>query len=152
MSDLQLHLLIWTPILGIVGGLLVGIALYLWRRPKYDPYNDDRLGATFLGAFGGLALLILALMWFPYDMDYLAWQEVSGEVERIDSRLVPAGDGMQEKYVVEIDGQPYGCLDTRCAAVEPGDVLTLNCHKVWEWASTHGWDCRFVAHEEGTRP
>jgi hypothetical protein len=47
------------------------------------------------------------------------------------------------------DGGTYGCTDTRCALVEPGDYLKLACKKAWEYGSTDGWDCRFREHVDG---
>ena len=57
---------------------------------------------------------------------------------------------MEEKFVVRYEdggGQQFGCTDTRCASVKPGDTLTLACKRAWEWAATDGYDCRFRATE-----
>jgi hypothetical protein len=97
------------------------------------------------------AIVVLVAWWwgmaFTLSGDYHAWNVKEGTVERVAKRLVSAGDkGMAERYVVTINGRPYGIDDTRAALVEPGDKVSLRCKKDYEWGvprEAHGWACRW---------
>jgi hypothetical protein len=130
-----------------VAFLLVGAAAIAvgFRFRNWEP--------TWWVWFGiGVAVIVLAAgLWTwgafpPFDMEYHQWRPVSGQVEHIDSRLIASGDkgGSTQDFVVVIDGREYRCDDSRCATVHPGDTLTLRCQRVWEYASTPGYVCRFV--------
>lgn len=73
-------------------------------------------------------------------------EPVTGQVDRIEKRLVSGGDSMEEKYVVLFEGnrQEYRVDDTRAALVKSGDELTVACKRQWQWASTHGYECRWI--------
>jgi hypothetical protein len=99
---------------------------------------------------GGVALICVVLMLlvsFPYDKQYHAYYPVTGTVQQVDKRLLPDGDSMQEKIVVLYEGssQQFGCEDTRCASVRPGDELSLKCITDWDFQGADGRDCRFVS-------
>lgn len=94
-----------------------------------------------------VAAIWVATTWPSFDMKYHSYNEVTGQVTSISQRLVTEGDGMSEKYVFVIDGQEYGCTDTRCGLVIVGDTVTLSCITVWEYAGTDGYDCKWVSKE-----
>lgn len=133
-----------VPFMLFFGGISLLAGLYLWVRNNSDRYNMDGVfGAVWVGVALVLLLLSAGVM-YPYDMDYHQYSIKEGTVVQIDSRMVPAGKGMEEKFAVELsDGGVYGCLDTRCSLLEPGDTLTMACKKVWEFRGTAGWDCKF---------
>lgn len=131
-------------------GLFGITALIVWAfRPTDDwrAIKSEYPGEVRCGSVGLLVLWIAfwAFAFFPYEKAYHAYIETAGTVETIDSRLLPSGDGMEEKFVVRFEGsqQEYGCLDTRCALVEPGDYLVLACIKDWDYNATDGYDCKF---------
>ena len=131
--------------------ILVGLACLLWAIYVRLHRPGERYGAwpngLITGAWVAGSMILWALVaigWFPYDMDYHARREVSGEVQTIDSRLLQKGDGMEEKFVIvfaEDPSQEYGCLDTRCASLQPGDSVALLCTLDYDMNSADGWDC-----------
>lgn len=139
-----------TISLGFVIGLIVfGIwSLFTLIATMYG-FASGEVGI----GWGGLGLFLLGLVFgaigfWPYDMRYHRYEHVSGTIEAIEKRILPsgAGDSIEEKYAVKFKGQDtlYGCLDTRCSVKKVGDQLDLNCIRVWEWASNHGYDCKFL--------
>lgn len=103
---------------------------------------------------GGVALaLIVAMAWgfYPYKAEYHQWQTVTGEVQAVEKRLLKDGDGMSERFVVEIDGQQLGCDDTRCADVKVGDTASLSCKREWQYTGTDGYGCTFVDRKAANR-
>jgi hypothetical protein len=97
-----------------------------------------------------ILLGITACATFPWESEYHRYEPKVGKVVSVDKRLVSAGDkGMQEKLVVRFADMPgqWGCEDTRCASVRPGDMLALRCIKRWDYSASDGYDCRFVAYE-----
>jgi hypothetical protein len=132
-------------ICGIVA--LVGLA---WRTHA-DSYDKGAALATAIGGFVAAVLVagVTACATFPWESAYHRYEPKVGEVQAIDKRLVPSGEGMEEKMVVRFANVPgqWGCEDTRCALVKPGDNLALRCIKRWDYSATDGYDCRFVAHE-----
>jgi len=106
--------------------------------------RDGFVFGVFACAAVAVAGLTAAAMW-PYDKDFHTIRPVSGVVTETSSRFLAVDKATEQKYVLTIDGQPYGCKDTRCALVEPGDTVTLGCTKTWEWQATPGDDCRYVA-------
>lgn len=135
-------------------GSLVG---YRFCRSKIRQLlaDGDKLGIEFdvpmfkwIGrGLAGVAIVTVVVWvagtWPSFDMDYHRYDAVSGEVTKLDKRMID----MSEKYVVYLDDgdQQYACLDTRCAGVKEGDSLELACIKVWQWYGTPGYDCEFVA-------
>jgi amino acid transporter len=123
-------------------------AFWSWRRTSDDL---DRPLWLFTGiGFTVIAASIGALLWwgmYPWQAEYHQWRAVAGTVATVNSRLTATDVGtMQDKYVVTFQGnaQEYGVLDTRAAAVRPGDKLTITCVRRWQWSGAHGYDCNFV--------
>ena len=103
-------------------------------------------------AVGGIvcALATVGFWWwgmaFTTSADYHAWNVKEGKVERVAKRLIPSDKGMAERYVVTINGQPYGIDDTRAALIKAGDSVSLRCKKDFQWGiprEAHGWACRW---------
>ncbi len=92
-----------------------------------------------------LCLMILILGFYPYGQEYHKFVPTSGVVASVNDRLVSTGKGMEQKFVVkfEDDDQEYGCLDTRCALIEVGDTVTINCIKEWDYQGADGYDCKW---------
>jgi hypothetical protein len=129
-----------------------GVAFRRREKRAADKFDRTELRIAWIGCFA-LALIAQAGLWwgmYPWKAEYHQWRPVSGVVESADSRLMPAGDGsMEQKFVVSFKDNPqqYGVLDTRAAAVRPGDRLTITCVRRWQWSGAHGYDCNFVALE-----
>jgi hypothetical protein len=152
-STWSLGVLLGIPILLVVLGGFVSVTIWAWRRRRHDDYNDGELrwvGWFFLAA--AIVIFLLALTpvgYYPFKAEYHQWREVTGQVTDVEKRLVKSGDGMEEKIVVTYEGgNEFGCLDTRCSTVEPGDTLTLTCKRSWQYAGVDGYDCNFVSKEE----
>ena len=140
-------------LIGLPVGIIVTVAFlaagaYLIRTSRrndaFDPGEMLVFGgtSTLIGAVI-LGLLLSPLGMYPYDSEYHQWREVSGTVERIESRQIADGNGMSERYVFVIAGQPFGIDDSRAAVAEEGDTVTLRCKREWQYASESGWGCRW---------
>ena len=145
----SLGVLIGLPLVGLV--LL--ICLIVFAAGLFASYSED---AWFLsGGSAVIALITLAIVglsYYPYKAEYHQWRPTTGVVTDMNKRLVSDGDnGMSEKIVVVINGQEYGCNDTRCSLVEKGDTLTLKCKRSYEWSSVPGYDCHFVNRKAGNQ-
>lgn len=139
--------------------LILGLAVaaVLLRRGEKREANEV-YGDPFFCRVGWIAALVLigiaviGTWWgmYPWKAEYHQWTPVSGVVDTVDSRLLPAGDSaVEQKFVVSFKGnqQQYGVLDTRAAGVKPGDRLTITCVRRWQWSGAHGYDCNFVSLE-----
>lgn len=145
---ISLGYLIGTIIAAIIfTGVLAGSAL-IGRALRRD--NEYVMARAMNGLGIGLAVATAGIWTWgafpPFDMDYHTYRPVTGIVESVDKRLLADGDGMSEKYVVALAGDPqqYGCEDTRCALIRVGEPVELSCQKMWVYAGTDGYDCRFV--------
>lgn len=147
-----------TPTIGLLFGVPVAIlatlltiaglvVLVMSWRDSYDVSDERILGALTLL---GIGLVIGAInMWalWPYQHDYHFWTPVTGEVSQVSKRLVPAGDNsMMERYVLVINGKPYGVDDTRASLVKPGQTVSIACKREYQWGSRdHGYGCKWDA-------
>lgn len=137
-----------TPTLGLLLGAPAGllvllvcivIALIGWRE------RDTVVGFGF-GAGALVVAVGLLLAFWPLKHDYHFWVPVDGKVERTGKRIVSSSDKIQERFVVTINGQPYGVDDTRASLLRPRDSVHLKCKKSYEWgtpSNAHGWVCRW---------
>lgn len=144
----SLWILIGLPIIGIILTVLITVVVLTKRRGWTGSYGLDDAGLLGLTSLGAIILLIIVTtcVYFPYEKEYHYWDRKEGTVEEINKRLIGSGDGMEEKFVVRFSGyrQEYGCEDTRCALVAPGDYLALSCIRIWQYSGTDGWDCNFI--------
>lgn len=137
---------VWILLL-IVLTVCVAFGFFLVRRDGrgVNYWSDGELVLVWSTVFFVLVFLSGALLFYPYKAEYHQWRTMGGEVVKIDSRLL---DGANQKFVVTFaNGDQLGCNDTRCAAIETGDVLWLSCKRTWQYAGTDGWDCNFVKAE-----
>ena len=104
-------------------------------------------GAGIVGGSLGLliTLVVVGISTWPWEAQYHQWRPVSGQVEEISSRMIADGKAMSQRFVVVIDGQPYGIDDTRASLLKVGDEVSLMCIREWQWASTPGDACRWVS-------
>jgi hypothetical protein len=148
-----LGFLIGTPIWALL--LLALIALIVWgvRSGRRDGWKDrgNMWAAATHAVVWGAAVLVLAvaiiaspLGYYPYKAEYHQWRPVVGQVESVNKRLISSGkSGMEERYVLTIDGKPYGVDDTRAATVKAGDTVSIKCKRDWQYASVPGYVCRW---------
>jgi hypothetical protein len=136
--------LIWVPIATLLILGLVAFAVFMFMESELG------MGLGFIAA--ALAIIIGSALpsigMYPYKGEYHQWRDVSGTVEKIDKRLIAHDKSMEDKFVVRFansGGRQFGCDDTRCASVDPGDWLKLSCKRVWQYTGTDGYDCRFSA-------
>lgn len=150
-SRWSLDFLTALPVVFIVFVVLVVLTAlaFKWRR-NGDRY--DRPLATAC-AYGGIVITVIFVIcaaggFFPYEKQYHAYTQKVGVVESVSKRLLGSSDSFQEKFVVRYeDGRVFGCEDTRCALVKPGNTLVLACIRVWEYQGSDGYDCAFVRRE-----
>jgi hypothetical protein len=145
----SLGVLIGLPLLSLlVVGLLLATAVLLYFgffKDVDDPFVQFML-AGFTGVPGLIIAVLMAFGYWPYTAEYHQWRPVQGTVTHVDSRIIGADSGVSQRFVVQFAGSDvaYGCDDTRCATVHPGDVLALSCKREWEWAANSGYGCRWV--------
>jgi len=140
-----LGILIGLPVAAILALICVVLGIWAARVEEYG-----------LAVGGAVAFVIVvaaaAVFFWPYQKEYHWWQPVEGYVERIDSRILPAGDRqVEQKFVVKLVGipHPYGIQDTRAALLKKGDHVSLSCIRKWQFGSgDHGYDCRWGAYGE----
>lgn len=147
--------LIWFPV-----GILITLAFAyatkrLWRAWRDEDGCNDAVEFLVFTICAGVATvlagLLTALSMWPYDSEFHQWRTVSGEVEQVESRLIADGDGMSERYVVTIEGRPFGVDDTRAALLSEGDEVSLRCKREWQYAADSGWGCRWGKMAEDVR-
>jgi hypothetical protein len=138
----------------IIGLILVTLTLFLLLAVAVfaaKHWNSEFGPLWTVGALICIPILlgVTACVTFPWESQYHRYEPKVGKVFQVDKRLVKQGEGMQEKLVVQFADLPgqWGCEDTRCASVRPGDMLALRCIKRWDYSASEGYDCRFVAHE-----
>lgn len=142
------------PTLGLLIGLPLGIAVavacvvmaalcFRAYRPGYD--KEPLVGGWILAALAVVALGVTGAALWPWKHDYHYWTEVNGTVEKVSNRLVSGGEGIvNQRFVVTINGQPYGVDDTRAALIKPGDRVSLRCKREYVWGSdSHGFACNW---------
>lgn len=142
--------LIFIPlgVIVLITGTCFGVAA-VRHKPRSD-YDDFRVWTWLVGGFcllAGLLMLVLPLVGLSlvgFNGDYMAYKPISGQVQDIASRQIADGKAMSTRYVLMIDGQPYGVDDTRAALVKEGDTVNLNCTKEFVWGSTNnGYACNW---------
>lgn len=126
-------------VLGFVGSIIVGVLLT-------DRYDKTPIVGGIVCALISAAAFVFVL--FPFQGDYLSYSNKTGTVEATGKRLIQSGSGssatLNQRFAVTFtDGGTYGCDDTRCSLLQPGDRVTLSCEKEWQWHGTPGWVCSF---------
>lgn len=145
----SMGVLIGLPLLLIALGSCIVAWFWAGRFAGYDADFNRKATRWVSGTAAALLVVVGLAGFYPYGAEYHQWRPVSGTVAKIDKRLIGNGKGMEEKFVVVFagDGQQYGCNDTRCASVRPGDSLAITCKRTWQFAGTDGYDCNFVSTE-----
>lgn len=125
--------------------LLIGLAILAAGLAGYDADMDAR--GMVISAGVGIVVFTLAiagLAFWPWQPSFHRYYEVRGTVQDVSKRLISDGNGgMAERYVVRIDGRPYGVDDTRASLVHKGDTVDLKCKKEYVWQSQPGWACNW---------
>jgi hypothetical protein len=137
----------------VIGIVLLCIAAALmliiaWIGTSVEIFDGDLSipfgGMAFIGALIVAAFPIVGFSLVGWNSEYMAYHSVSGSVQQIASRQIADGHGMSQRYVVTIDGQPYGIDDTRAALLKVGDHVSLDCTREFVWGSTNnGYACNW---------
>lgn len=148
MTRWSLGVLVGLPIVAVVALILLALIAFgvRTRMTASDPFELSD-GALVAGGAAGALVLLLAVtgfvMW-PWDARFHQWRTVTGVVEQTSSRLITDGKAVSQRIVVSIAGYPYGCDDTRCTLLQPGDRVSLTCKPEYQWAGQSGEACEFV--------
>lgn len=147
----SLGVLIGIPIILAVIAVLVGLGLWLrsYAKRHEDESFSDAPEAKWLarGLFALVGVVVIGSLigYYPWKADYHQFVTKEGTVKTISSRLLGSSDSFQQKFVVQYeDGRQFGCEDTRCALIKPGDRLILACKRAWQYAGQDGYDCKFI--------
>ena len=144
--------MIVVPLLAAVV-ILMGVFFFVaWRKLRDRDHDDTPLAMACWIICAVTVLGIGAATWwgmYPWEAEYHHWTPKSGVVDTINSRIVPGGSAVEQKFVVQFAGenQQYAVTDTRAAGLRPGDRLTITCVRRWQWSGTPGYDCNFVSME-----
>lgn len=136
----------------VLAGLVGAALLFRYARRNQNAY--DSTDALMLGGVAAVApvILLVGTAWamYPWQGEYHRWQDKSGTVAEVSSRLLSNSDNVNQKFVVRFEGGgEYGCNDTRCSLVKVGDDLTLSCKRAWQFSGRDGWDCNYVERRGG---
>lgn len=140
------------PTVGLLVGLPVTIILliccliaYVVFRSSRSSYDKQNAWYALLAA--AVVLLIAGIAFWPWKHDYHFYVDKQGRVEHIGSRFLTDSDGNRnQRYVLNINGQPYGVDDTRAASVNVGDEVLIRCRKDHQWFNpleSDGYVCRW---------
>jgi len=136
--------IVWIPLLSILAILcLVAMGWCIYKRATSRYSSDWGIGVI---SFGIIALICGGLaIWgaFPWDTTYHKYYHVTGQVEQIGSRQVASEKAMYTRYVFTIKGKPFGVDDTRASLVKPGDNVSLQCSRDYQYAGAPGWVCEW---------
>ena len=150
----------WTlgTLIGFPVGLLILVALvvasviftprgiaYLRTTEStgYDSRGEVKLILVLLNLAIVAAVVLIVASMYPFSAEYHQIRTVHGAVQEVGHRQISDGNSMSERYVLVIDGRPFGVDDTRASVVKPGDVVTLGCTREFEYSSEPGWACRW---------
>lgn len=130
-----------VPLAGIV---IVICAAFCIGFLVSKPY-DWGIGFTIAAVIGIVTLIGTGLAMWPWKHDYHYYVPVSGKVERVSNRFISNGDkGVSQRFVVVLNGKPYGIDDTRASLLKEGDPVKLHCKKEFDWGSSdNGWACKW---------
>jgi len=140
----------WDPaylIVMVIAAVIIGIAAITATVSLIRVLTGHSYAGG--GLIGGALVILVAgiiagVVAFPFSGQYHRYVPKTGVVTATGSRLLADGHGgSTQKFVVTINGQDYGCNDTRCATVKPGDDVTLMCERTWQWSGTAGYDCNW---------
>ena len=155
----SLGVLVGLPVAAAIVAALIVASRYAAHRSHTASgimADDDRklLRGLSIASLAATAVPvgITALTMWPYSAQYHRWEPKTGVVGSVSKRLIGDGDnGMSQRFVVSYreSGRQYGCDDTRCALIRPGDRLTLMCKREWQYSGTDGWSCNFGRVEAG---
>lgn len=139
-----------TPSMGmwlglpIAGIILIICIVFCIGFAVSKPY-DWKIGFSIAAVVGIFTVIITGLIMWPWKHDYHFYVPVSGKVEQTNSRLISNGDkGVSQRFVVVINGKPYGVDDTRASLLKEGDFVKLRCKKEFDFGSSdQGWACKW---------
>lgn len=138
----SLGVLVTLPIMAFLTLAVLILLIWFIMIQKQD---GDFVFPIVVAAICLAALVIGNLIGFyPYQARYHQWRLVEGTVQKVSSRLITTGDKtMAQRYVVVIDGQPYGVDDTRASLLHKGDHIKLSCKPEFQLFSVPGEACRW---------
>ena len=142
----SLGVLVWLPTLAILTVVLIVGGCFVYRAFKRDSMQDGIILAMAWACWVGALVLAVGTVigFYPWKAEYHQYVTKVGTVQSISKRIV-GGDKINEKFVARYtDGREFGCEDTRCALVKPGDRLVLACKRTWQYAGVDGYDCKFI--------
>jgi hypothetical protein len=145
-SSLDIGFLVGLIVMGVVVLVTTVIGILFVST---DAGNRGKDFAAWIAAYF-VEAAVIAFILFPFQPAYWHYDIYSGTVVSVSSRFVSnsSGNGSSQKYVVQLtNGDALGCLDTRCALLQPGDKVELECEKQWEWNGQPGYDCNWGAGE-----
>lgn len=138
-----------TPSMGLwlglpIAGIIVVICIAVCCAFALTKPYDWGLGFTISAVIGIATILGTGFAMWPWKHDYHYYVPVSGKVTQTNSRFISTDSGVSQRYVVVINGQPYGVDDTRASLLKEGDFVKLRCKKEFDWGSSdQGWACKW---------
>lgn len=143
----------WLAAVVILVTFIVFIpALIVFIKAEMDSDSDRSwtagsfaVGSVLVGVI--VVAISLFVFWPPFQTQYYKYVPVSGIVQNTPSSRFIASDtqggGSSQRYLVTINGQQYGCDDTRCSGLAKGQAVTLMCERLWESNGTPGFVCNW---------
>jgi hypothetical protein len=132
--------------LAVLIGLAAGALFGPDDRDKLVSIPGAIIGIVCGGAVAALCWGIFTwATWPPFSPQYHTYVPVTMTVKEVSSRFISDGGGSvnQRVAITSADGTIYGCDDTRCTTLQPGQVVTLLCVKEWEGNGVPGEVCNW---------
>lgn len=130
---------IGTIIMYVLIGIIVAAGIWItWlSRTWWVMAIDAAVVAIVFGIFVWAA-------WPPYAMAYHTYQPTTITVRSISSRIIESGNSVNQRIaVVGTNNRIYGCDDTRCTTLQPGQTVTLMCTLLWQGNAVPGSVCNW---------
>ena len=149
----SLGVLIGLPIVCLILFVILAVFVAAVVTAIKSTSSYDREGpvmfAVATAAVGLLLTAIFAFGYYPYGDEYHKYVPTEGVVASVTDSFVSLGESTEQRYVVRFEGdrQGYSCNDARCATVEPGEYLIINCIKSWDYQGTDGFNCKWDSRE-----
>lgn len=97
-----------------------------------------------LAGFGGILLIITAILFMPYNGKYLVYNHVQGSVESVSNHFqTGSGDITTSDFVLRLNDHEgvYNVQDDRIAGVKAGTHVDLTCTVQWVYQGQDQNNC-----------
>lgn len=101
------------------------------------------LAAIFGAVFAGVMVVVVLVMFIPFNAKYLTFNHVEGTIQSVSNRFVDGTGDLSSDFALRLDGEPgvYSVQDSRIQGVKTGDHVDLTCTVEWVYAGEDKNNC-----------